>query len=342
MPETNDRVEMPLDEVIKKDWTGDSKPRGGKGGKVLGRGKAAGRGRGLVRRNPIMTKVRRTPAKGAVEKGGKGKGRFHWVPKGDVAARQSNDRAPAGKGKGRTKGGTFLGRGLNLWRGARVTNAERRAGKGKSKGKGQSKGIKGSGKGSSKGSKGSKGKTRLGQSWNTRRWVNRSTTFVKRSQTSSWSKGQGKGKKGSGKTKAISTYSGAGKGSYGSYGSYGSGKGKSKGKSYNGSGTYSDGASSYRGGGYSGGGSWGQERNQDRDSWGFDNYSKGGKGSRDTSPRASEQLSAEDKRMMKKITVVAQLDKVPKPHPAMQGLRQRATGGDTGSLSSRFGANFRR
>ena len=26
---------------------GDSKPRGGKGGKVLGRGKAAGRGRGL-------------------------------------------------------------------------------------------------------------------------------------------------------------------------------------------------------------------------------------------------------------------------------------------------------
>eukprot|EP00913_Durusdinium_trenchii_P002791 g2582.t1 len=60
--------------VIKKDWTGDSKPRGGKGGKVLGRGKAAGRGRGLVRRNPIMTKVRRTPAKGAVEKGGKGKG----------------------------------------------------------------------------------------------------------------------------------------------------------------------------------------------------------------------------------------------------------------------------
>eukprot|EP00913_Durusdinium_trenchii_P002790 g2581.t1 len=52
--------------------------------------------------------------------------------------------------------------------------------------------------------------------------------------------------------------------------------------------------------------------------------------------------SVQDKRMMKKITVVAQLDKVPKPHPAMQGLRQRATGGDTGSLSSRFGANFRR
>ncbi|CAK9101547.1 unnamed protein product [Durusdinium trenchii] len=93
MPETNDRVEMPLDEVIKKDWTGDSKPRGGKGGKVLGRGKAAGRGRGLVRRNPIMTKVRRTPAKGAVEKGGKGKGRFHWVPKGHKPVPdKSNDK----------------------------------------------------------------------------------------------------------------------------------------------------------------------------------------------------------------------------------------------------------
>jgi len=55
-------------------------------------------------------------------------------------------------------------------------------------------------------------------------------------------------------------------------------------------------------------------------------------------------LSADDERMMKKITIVAQLDKVPKPTSAMQGFsmgsRNRSERG--GSLSRRFGANRER
>lgn len=56
-------------------------------------------------------------------------------------------------------------------------------------------------------------------------------------------------------------------------------------------------------------------------------------------------LSAEDRKHMKKMTVVAQHDKVPNPGPALmkgfasgQGRRKRGEG----SLGSRVGANFNR
>merc|ERR1712008_130219 len=72
-------------------------------------------------------------------------------------------------------------------------------------------------------------------------------------------------------------------------------------------------------------------------------------GARQDTPRGvrgasvEQSLSSEDRRMMKKITIVAQLDKVPKPPVAMQsallGSRKRSISpGASGSLSSRFGA----
>merc|ERR1711865_1322277 len=62
-------------------------------------------------------------------------------------------------------------------------------------------------------------------------------------------------------------------------------------------------------------------------------------------PRWSEEsLSAEDKVLMKKITIGAQLNKVPEPTPAMKGFamgnRSSASNERPGSLSRRFGANF--
>merc|ERR1719277_2015691 len=44
--------------------------------------------------------------------------------------------------------------------------------------------------------------------------------------------------------------------------------------------------------------------------------------------KAEQLLTQEDRRMMKKITIVAQLDKVPKPPPAMQGLAAFGGGRD--------------
>lgn len=92
---------------------------------------------------------------------------------------------------------------------------------------------------------------------------------------------------------------------------------------------------------------WQQSRN---DSWetgsGKGGYSGGEsmgspRGSRGVNPL--DRLTAEDKRLMKKITIVAQLDKVPRPPPAMQGMtlgNGRRSGGESGGLSSRFAANY--
>lgn len=79
----------------------------------------------------------------------------------------------------------------------------------------------------------------------------------------------------------------------------------------------------------------------------------GGRIDRKTEIDGVEDLSAEDRKMMKKITIVAQLDKVPMPPAAMQGLSSPAGGRSVessrgfasergGSLSSRFGANYER
>lgn len=58
---------------------------------------------------------------------------------------------------------------------------------------------------------------------------------------------------------------------------------------------------------------------------------------------ALDLLTAEERGMMKKITIVAQLDKVPKPVAAMRNFASRRQPGELpGSLGSRFGANFHR
>jgi len=79
---------------------------------------------------------------------------------------------------------------------------------------------------------------------------------------------------------------------------------------------------------------------------------QGGSGrppSASASARSSgDPLSAEDQRMMKKITIVTQLDKVPKPPLAMQrltagkGKMKASLNSGSLSLSNRFGANFGR
>uniref|UniRef100_A0A7S1WB13 Uncharacterized protein n=1 Tax=Alexandrium catenella TaxID=2925 RepID=A0A7S1WB13_ALECA len=81
---------------------------------------------------------------------------------------------------------------------------------------------------------------------------------------------------------------------------------------------------------------------------GFSDDYDGGAGYRPGTVDADQTLSNEDRKMMKKITIVAQLDKVPKPPPAMQGLalnkggKRSSSPRDSGALSSRFGANFDR
>ncbi|CAE8606783.1 unnamed protein product, partial [Polarella glacialis] len=125
--------------------------------------------------------------------------------------------------------------------------------------------------------------------------------------------------------------------------SWGAGYAKGGGKGYSKGG----------GKGYGAGDDWGSAQDWQHDladDWGKGGYGDGA-GMRvawDSGPTdnrsAMDKLTSEDKRLMKKITIVAQLDKVPKPHPAMQGMSLGRSGGgrgrDGGSLSSRFSANY--
>jgi hypothetical protein len=131
-----------------------------------------------------------------------------------------------------------------------------------------------------------------------------------------------------GKGSAIATYSKGGK------------KGKSWRAEY-----YSSGDSYYPRYSAGKGGksrSWSPPRSRAHDK-GRDGRGKGGGRTDDL----SGPLSMEDKQMMKKITVVAQLGKVPNPIPAMEANGANGANGNRkregrGSLSSRFGANFNR
>jgi len=85
------------------------------------------------------------------------------------------------------------------------------------------------------------------------------------------------------------------------------------------------------------------------DAFGGDGGSRGGAGSRqqplesyrERGFEARREFTEEDLKMMKKITIVAQLDKVPKPLAAMRS-NARQSGEVPNSLGSRFGANFER
>lgn len=84
--------------------------------------------------------------------------------------------------------------------------------------------------------------------------------------------------------------------------------------------------------------------------------SQGGKGSKKTRGNAGKgkasrfeqtKFTESDRNMMKKITIVAQLDKIPNPPKQMTGMSINKSSGSSGKsssgpLSSRFGANFDR
>jgi len=273
-------------------------------------GKSRGRGRGRGRGRENGTSF--TVSKGAGKRRSGGKGRGGQVR--DGSARRSNAGKGGGKNSRRRSTSNAVedvrGRLRTLWRGARSA---------KGRSKGQSKG---------------RGKGAARQEQQNVKRVNRAGGIVKRGRRNGAVKGRAKGKGKAGKggqRNALALRNDSYSKGYGK-------KGYSKGKGGGGK-------------GFGGGGGWGQDFHDDRFEGGYDDYSKGGGkgyngGFRGPEPKATEQLSAEDRRMMKKITIVAQLDKVPKPHPAMHNISNKAGGrrssGDGGSLSNRFAANFGR
>lgn len=268
-----------------------------------------GRGRGLVKKSLFTKKLRALP--------------------------DYDSREPLRSGKGAAKGKRKGSKGL------------RKGSKGMGKLSGQNGGK---GKGSQKGGqKGGKGSLRPGFSL----W--RGASSVKRKGKGK-GKGEGKQRKGSGKGTMTVWRKGKGKGGPGR--SKGKGRGKvsrvrrdggiQKKGSMNGN---SQGRQPRNGGSIKGAkgmgralaiaasssakgsskGAWSPRQREDVRGRGDVEY-------------AEDRLSSEDKKMMKKITIVAQLDKVPKPSPAMQGLNLANSRSSSieraGSLSRRFGANW--
>lgn len=317
---------MSLDDVIKKDWSP---------GKSSGRGRGGKGGRGVVRKGGVPAKAR----KAAKSQKGGGRG-------------AKGDRAPKGRGKAGRKGGrgareqrqTSGGRGSNavrppqrkplrnLWRGARAPAARSKVQAIKAWVMRGQKGASGSTKARGKGRAAAIPERNLKK-------VNRAGGIQKRGRMmGSFFKGtarrKGAGKGGRGKSSGAQAIADAdyGKG----YSKGGSAKGSSKGKGSKRS-------------GFKGGGNWdqdfdGYDRWADNSSYGKSGKGNSGGGGYVEEKSATDQLTAEDKRMMKKITIVAQLDKVPKPHPAMQGMTpgKNSRRRSEGSLSSRFAANYRR
>jgi len=335
MPQ-NDRMEMSLDQVIKKDWKpqGNSKGRGrgSKEGNSKGRGRGSKGGRGIVRDARVPAKVKRgTKGQKGGARGAKGRG----MPKGRGKA------ARTGRGAGERQ--TSSGRGgsvrqpqqtlRNLWRGARAPARSKAP---------QANGVKAWVRRSSPGSTTARGKGRVTPPQRNLKKVNRAGGIQKRGRAmGSFSKG-------------VTRRKGAGKGAYGKGTGAQAIANADYGKGYSKSGS---GSSKGKGGGkrsgYKGGGSWdqGSKKGGNKGGSGWDqdfadggSKGKNGKGGYVEEQKATDQLTAEDKRMMKKITIVAQLDKVPKPHPAMQGMApgKNSRRRSEGSLSSRFAANYRR
>lgn len=328
MPESNlqDRLEMPLSDVIEKDWQLQKGRGRGGGGKGKAKGKG-GRGRGRGVKGVIRTI-------GPARTGRKGKG----VGKGKGNAKGK------GKGKGKSKGGEMVrgkgnaGRNLPQRQGQRPQVMQRRPPNRPSPPQDAPQWSKGrpayGGKSRGRG----KGANRLGRGRVPLRprllqRVNRMGGIQKRrgamlgrpqslanigprgGKGKGYSKGSGKGYKGSGFSKGGK---GGGKPALAALGGPSPPQGgKGWGRAPPSGGGYGSSSNGYSG--------WrGNERQQS----------------------AMEQMSQEDLKMMKKITIVAQLDKVPKPLPAMQGMvvgkgKRNGPSGDSGTLSRRFAANFR-
>uniref|UniRef100_A0A7S4RJN7 Uncharacterized protein n=1 Tax=Alexandrium monilatum TaxID=311494 RepID=A0A7S4RJN7_9DINO len=337
----------------------DAKGRG-RGAAAAGRG-AKGRGRGnapKTLRNGVLG-VRRTigpkTRQGGNAQGGAGRGRGKQQGRVVQQPRQQRKRAGGPQAKAKGKGNMQLWRGVNAMQG-------KGGGRGKAGGKMAGKGAgkagnraRAKGKAAGKGSKG-KGWGRMAlPPVNRKGGIQKQGRGAKGGMMALGGKGRAKGK---GWGKKGGSY-GPGKGGMNGKGMNGNGSGKGMwehdkfdGPDFGDSWDAQDAWSRARGASKGKGKSYDQGKGKGSMRGFSDGFFDGG-ASRPETPRggngggmAEDMLSAEDRRMMKKITIVAQLDKVPKPPQAMQGLAMNKTGkrssGDTGTLSSRFGANFDR
>jgi len=417
MGDPQDRIALPLSDVIKKDWIPPARKKVGKGSGKQGKSANAdqrqaavsggnfagvanvrkGGGKGMViskfnkkklADRGVTKGAAKGVAKGAAKKGALGgarQGGSKGATKGARKAAANGAIQGGGKGDGRGKGRQPLA--SRIWSGAA----------GRSKGavakKGASRGTKGIGKGAAKGfakavgrgvGRGMDRTTMMAPNKRVNRVVGGIMKqgrdgFTDRGNSSM--KGKGRGEQGKGRAQKGKGRSekGGGKGWKGKdagqdkgmrAGKKGVGKGGSSGQRDNrGSWAKGGGGNQGKGGGNQGGGNqgnWQHDRWEDlpgdrnatgRRAKSWDDHSKGRQGynndgwfdqrrnSGKGAGNAVDSLSADDRRMMKKITIVAQLDKVPKPPPAMRGAavsEGRSSRGQGGSLSSRFGANFDR
>lgn len=307
-----DKINTTLSQVIQTDWSG--KGRGGTAMKKMkGRGRGTAKGRGRV------LKWKSTEAKGRGRSKGKGKG--GGSVKKTMFQKVKTWKTSAGGAKGKGKGPLKVRR--------------------TSKGKGRGKWNENAGKGSSKGRRSSKGNGRGNWSENESRPAPR--RGLKLWEGAQAMKGKGRGQR-QGKSKGKGRPDGNRKGQ---------GKGKDRFRTSDGFLVQRNGRFMKRQGRSKGGAKGGARAlviatggmKRGRTSEYRKGSSKGGseRRNRNWGGDGDTSLSAEDRKMMKKITIVAQLDKVPKPSPAMQGLNMsRGRRGErAGSLSRRF-ANHRR
>jgi len=323
-----DKINTSLDKVIASDWQG-ARPSSGKGTKKVkgrGRGKVKGAGRGVVQK-----KWSKGSGKGAgarqIQGAGKGNG------KGKVKVRR------LGAGGGLVRKTKFA----KARRSSPVWEQPQQKGKGKGKGKRSwgtvQRGAKGKGKG--------KQRNQGGREW--------SENLSRQPRAGGFARRSNKGK---GKGKGKARYQDEGRMQMRPRKGQGKGKGKSRNQQQQQE-QYrtSDGFRVRREGGImkqrrpiakGKGSAKGGGRAFALATQGF----KGGGGERSNqgwgrgAEAGNSRLSRDDEKIMKKITIVAQLDKVPKPSPAMQGLTMgsRSGGGRNergGSLSRRFSSRGR-
>lgn len=317
------KINTTLSEVITSDWRSAGEGKGGKR-------KVKGRGRGS-----------------ASAKKGRGKG---LRSKGDGKVRRAGKAA--GKGVGKVRRGFRTSGGLvkkTMFKKERTAiaawNKPDRPIARKGKGKGKSRGVSGKGKGKW---------SSQGESWEQPQRPRRGLRL--------WSGARARPTKGGGKGKGKDRYQdqgplysserkGKGKGKrMRGFSSDGNEKGKGKGKRFR----TSDGFQVRRNGAFTK-----QRRPLVDNGRSIPQRPKGsGRGAmggaralalatgdvsrrNNRNPRGeATKLSEDERRMMKKITIVAQLDRVPKPTPAMQGfvMRGASRGAErAGSLSRRFG-----
>jgi len=320
MAQLEDKINTTLDQVISSDWRGQGRggsagAKGGRKKKGSGRGASKEGGRGVLGRT----------VKGAGKKAGGGKGGNAGAVRVKKTLFGKKRRSEKASGKG---------------------GADRDWAKGNSKGKGTGKLKKrrlSKGKGKGKG-----------------KWSEREDNGYTGGGQRSWREDSWKGKGGGeGKGKRLKRVKGKGKGT-GKLRS--KGKGKKRGMSQDNDGyqvrrSIEKRQPRMRLRGIDKGKGTGLEgmargfaiatREGGRKGWG----KAAGQGAREREQRRERRgggadrmgrISPDDERMMKKITIVAQLDKVPKPTPAMQGFNMgRSRNERGGSLSRRFASRDR-